>query len=69
MTVPPAGGRTSDLLIPPELEPKDRDPERLGFSPDAGDALALTFAETVRRERPATPLRDTADYDYRVFGG
>jgi len=30
------------------LEPKDKIRERLGFSPDAGDALALTFAEPVR---------------------
>jgi hypothetical protein len=30
------------------LEPKEKIRERLGFSPDAGDALALTFAEPVR---------------------
>lgn len=30
-----------------ELEPKDKTKERLGLSPDCGDALALTFAEPV----------------------
>ncbi len=39
------------------LEPKDKIRARVGFSPDVGDALALTFAETVktgasRRRRP-----------------
>jgi hypothetical protein len=35
-----------------QLEAKDKIRARLGFSPDIGDALALTFAETIRpRER------------------
>ena len=34
------------------LEKKDDIRKRVGFSPDVGDALALTFAETIRR--PAT---------------
>ena len=29
------------------LEPKDKIKEKLGFSPDEGDALVLTFAEHV----------------------
>jgi hypothetical protein len=39
------------------LEPKDRIKERLGFSPDGGDALALTFAMPVtpRRSRIRVP--------------
>lgn len=51
------------------LEPKEKLRERLGFSPDGGDALALTFAEVVRSEKPAMPLKDTADFHYRIFGG
>ncbi|MEQ8356723.1 MAG: hypothetical protein RH942_14365 [Kiloniellaceae bacterium] len=44
------------------LEAKDRLKARLGLSPDAGDALALTFAEPVRRERRAAPERSEARY-------
>ncbi|HMA14224.1 MAG TPA: terminase, partial [Kiloniellaceae bacterium] len=45
------------------LEAKERIKARLGLSPDAGDALALTFAEPVRRERRAAPERSDTDYD------
>lgn len=44
--------------IPPDansrvkLEPKDRIKKRLGFSPDWGDALALTFAEILPIDEP-----------------
>ena len=45
------------------LEAKDRIKARLGLSPDAGDALALTFAEPVRRERRAAAERSETGYD------
>ena len=53
------------------LESKDDIRERLGFSPDAGDALALTFAFPVgsrQAGRPQIPGRDSSsrvqvDYD------
>ena len=38
------------------LEPKEHIKERLGFSPDGGDALALTFA------MPVTPRRSAIAY-------
>jgi len=44
-----------------QMEAKEKIKERLGFSPDAGDALCLTFAEIIPIEMPdATPkwLRD-----------
>ena len=44
------------------LEAKERIKARLGLSPDAGDALALTFAEPVRRERRAPPMRSETAY-------
>jgi hypothetical protein len=50
------------------LEAKERSRERLGASPDAADALALTFAETVRRDAGEPALRARASSDYRVFG-
>lgn len=34
------------------LEPKEKMVQRIGFSPDAGDAAALTFAETVVKPLP-----------------
>ena len=43
------------------LEAKDKIKERLGFSPDGGDALALTFAAPVRgtaRPRWSTAVMD-----------
>jgi hypothetical protein len=45
------------------LEAKDRIKARLGLSPDAGDALALTFAEPVRRDRRAAAERSETTYD------
>jgi hypothetical protein len=44
------------------LEAKDRIKARLGLSPDAGDALALTFAEPVRRERRTRAERSETGY-------
>ena len=44
---------SNDRLV---LEPKREIKTRLGFSPDGGDSLALTFAENVRR--PQTQARD-----------
>ena len=44
------------------LEAKDRIKARLGLSPDAGDALALTFAEPVRRDRRAAAERSETAY-------
>lgn len=44
------------------LEAKDRIKARLGLSPDAGDALALTFAEPVRRGRRRAAERSEAGY-------
>jgi hypothetical protein len=45
------------------LEAKDRIRARLGLSPDAGDALALTFAEPVRRTRRSRAERSETSYD------
>jgi len=44
------------------LEAKDRIKARLGLSPDAGDALALTFAEPVRRARRSRAERSETAY-------
>ena len=44
------------------LEAKDRIKARLGLSPDAGDALALTFAEPVRRTRRQGAERSETTY-------
>ena len=50
------------------LEPKDRIRERLGASPDAADALALTFAAPVAAPQPfavqGTPPRDAHGFLY-----
>lgn len=50
-----------------QLEPKESIKKRLGFSPDAGDALALTFAEILpideKDERPAWLRKHLADDD------
>lgn len=50
------------------LEPKDKIKERLGVSPDLGDALALTFAFAVAPRasgwgRPLTAAQTGADFD------
>lgn len=50
------------------LEAKEKSRERLGASPDAADALALTFAEMIRREAGMPPLGPRASSDYSVFG-
>ncbi|MEQ9487469.1 MAG: hypothetical protein RIM72_00600 [Alphaproteobacteria bacterium] len=44
-----APGFSYDSLSRLQLEKKEAIKDRLGFSPDLGDALALTFAETVHR--------------------
>lgn len=49
------------------LEAKERIRERFGFSPDAGDALALTFAAPVRPQGEAFRW-DTAIIDADPFG-
>ena len=49
------------------LEAKEKIRERLGASPDGGDALALTFAESIRREANRRKLATRADSDYAVF--
>ena len=49
------------------LEPKEKIRERLGASPDAAGALALTFAETVRRPADMPRLGPAAESDYDVF--
>ena len=46
------------------LEKKEKIKSRTGYSPDSGDALALTFAGTVRREKEQTIFRPAADSDY-----
>lgn len=48
------------------LEPKDKIRERLGFSPDLGDAAALTFALPIA---PAQYEEDEDDYDDRGRSG
>ena len=50
------------------LEKKDRIKSRTGFSPDAGDALALTFAGTVRRGGAQPVFHSRADSDYDPLG-
>ncbi len=49
------------------LEKKDDIRKRVGFSPDLGDALALTFAENIRRDagRRPRPTRANSQYDPR----
>ena len=49
------------------LEKKVDIHKRVGFSPDLGDALALTFAETIRRDagRRPRPTRANSRYDPR----
>jgi hypothetical protein len=49
------------------LERKDSIKARLGFSPDGGDAAALTFAEPVRREAGRAHRPDTANRRYPVL--
>ncbi len=51
------------------LEPKDKIKERLGFSPDGGDALAQTFAEEVLNPSEAIPsfLRDYSDWKPKPY--
>ncbi|MEQ9271315.1 MAG: hypothetical protein RLO14_22540, partial [Marinobacter salarius] len=49
------------------LEAKERIRERVGFSPDAGDALALTFAAPVRPQAEAFRWQ-TAVIDADPFG-
>ncbi|WP_205944710.1 hypothetical protein [Pelagibius litoralis] len=44
------------------LEAKDKIKARLGLSPDAGDALALTFAEPVRRVKRSQAQRSETTY-------
>lgn len=48
-----------------KLESKEDIKKRLGFSPDLGDALALTFAETIRRNETARamPPRANSGFD------
>ncbi len=49
------------------LEPKEKIAARVGFSPDVGDALALTFAETVRPRSAWRHQQPVADSDYDVL--
>lgn len=49
------------------LEAKEKIRDRVGASPDGGDALALTFAETVRRDVNRRHVAERADYDYHIF--
>ncbi len=49
------------------LEPKEKIRERIGASPDGGDALALTFAETVRRDANRPRLGPRTESDYNIF--
>ncbi len=50
------------------LERKDDIRKRLGFSPDGGDAAALTFAAPVRRDGPPRRRPATASRRYPVLG-
>ncbi len=49
------------------LEAKEKIRDRLGSSPDAGDSLALTFAETVRRDVNWCAIQPSTNSDYRIF--
>ncbi len=64
----PLYGFSGDKLL---LEPKDLLKRRIGRSPDLADALALTFAAPVMRQRaqPYRPPFETADrsMDYNPF--
>ena len=46
------------------LEKKVDMRKRVGFSPDLGDALALTFAETIRRDAGRRPRVSSANSRY-----
>ncbi len=50
------------------LERKEEIKKRLGFSPDAGDAAALTHAEPLRRRDGPRTRPPRAEGDYRVHG-
>jgi hypothetical protein len=76
--IPPRADLKADLCAPlydygtgdgkMRLEPKDKIKERLGVSPDLGDALALTFAFAVaprdsHARRPMSAAETGADFD------
>ena len=48
--------------------PKDKIKKELGFSPDLGDAAALTFADKVRSLDHAPPQAVQMKTDFNVFG-
>ncbi len=53
------------------LEAKEKIRARVGFSPDVGDALALTFAENVKRAdayRRPPPMRANSAYNPLRWG-
>lgn len=51
------------------LEPKDFVKERLGYSPDHGDAFALTFAQPVAARRASGAPRYQMQVEYDPFAG
>ena len=58
---------TTDLDNRLQILSKDKIKELVGFSPDIGDAAALTFAETVRPREVAKPARAQASIGFSVF--
>lgn len=52
-----------------QLESKEKIRERLGFSPDGGDALALTFSETVVLPKQASWRDELYDDGLNTSGG
>lgn len=77
-SLPDDGSLRADLATPTYsfdtrgrivLESKDKIKERLGHSPDKGDALALTFAYTVPQEDMyAQAVPPMANTKYNPFG-
>ncbi|MFP6888269.1 MAG: hypothetical protein VCF07_00710 [Nitrospinota bacterium] len=65
LCAPTAKPDSSGRLI---LERKDDIRKRLAFSPDVGDASALTFAERVRPKGPQRPAPQRANSNYNPLG-
>jgi hypothetical protein len=65
LSAPTAKPDSSGRLI---LERKDDIRKRLAFSPDVGDASALTFAERVRPKGPQRPAPQRANSNYNPLG-
>jgi hypothetical protein len=63
LCAPQYSRNSNDVIL---LERKEKMKDRLGFSPDLGDAAALTFAEPVREHMNHTQTT-IANTDFSVF--